>query len=301
MIGYLFLGLALLCGATKGYCGKKSSGALVHASDAMLMNTVRMLACILIGVGMVLFQRVWGQLALEPSVLLICLLSGVGNAMFVVTWLMSVRRGAYMMVDVFLLIGVVIPLLACMFLYGERIRPVQWVGIAVLLVAGYIMCTYNTAIKGKMSPISLLLLVLCAVSNGVADLSQKMFVKTAPEVEISVFNLYTYVFAAVVLLIFCVVFRMREGRFEQLRSPMAIVRPVFGYMLIMAVCLFLNVYFKTFAARYLDASQIYPLTQGAAVTISVLMATFLFHERINLKAIVGVVLSFVALLLINVL
>lgn len=300
MIGYLFLALALLCGCTKGYCGKRSSGSLVHASDAMLMNTVRMLACILIGVGMVLVQGVWGQLALEGEVLLICLLSGVGNAMFVVSWLMSVRRGAYMMVDVFLLIGVVIPLLACRFLYGEQIRPVQWAGIAVLLVAGYIMCTYNASIKGRLSPTALALLVLCAVSNGVADLSQKMFVKTAPDVEISVFNLYTYMFAAVVLLIFCVLLRRREAKHEQLRSPVAIVKPVFGYMLVMAVCLFLNVYFKTSAARYLDASQIYPLTQGAAVTLSVLMATFLFHERINLKAIVGVVLSFVALLLINV-
>lgn len=300
MIGYLLLALALFCGATKGYCGKRSSGSLVYASDAMLMNTVRMLACILIGVGLVLAQGAWGQLALDSKVLLICLLSGVGNAMFVVTWLMSVRRGAYMMVDVFLLIGVVIPLLACRFLYEERIRPVQWVGIAVLLVAGYIMCTYNTSIKGKMSPIALLLLTLCAVSNGVADLSQKMFVKTAPQLEISVFNLYTYVFAAAVLLIFCAVFRLRERKTAQLRSPVEIIRPVFGYMLIMAVCLFLNVYFKTAAAQYLDASQIYPLSQGASVTISLLMATFLFHEKINLKAIVGVVLSFVALLLINI-
>ena len=44
MIGYLFGGLALLCGVLKGYCGKRSSGTLVLASNALAVNTLRMLA-----------------------------------------------------------------------------------------------------------------------------------------------------------------------------------------------------------------------------------------------------------------
>ena len=47
------MALALLAGVVKGYCGKKSGGTLVLASDAMLVNTVRMLACIIIGVALI--------------------------------------------------------------------------------------------------------------------------------------------------------------------------------------------------------------------------------------------------------
>ena len=206
-----------------------------------------------------------------------------------------------MMVDVFLLIGVVLPLIACRFLYGEEIRVVQWIGILILMVAGYIMCTYNASLKGKMSPMAILLLVLCALANGVADLSQKMFVREAPQTEIAVFNFYTYVYASVILLAFCILFRAREGKTQQLRSPAKVLRPILGYVIVMAACLFLNVYFKTTAARYLDAAAIYPLTQGGAVILSVLMSTFLFGEKINLKGIIGVALSFVALIFINVL
>ena len=50
---------------------------------------------------------------------------------------------------------------------------------------------------------------------------------------------------------------------------------------------------------YFDAVKLYPLSQGCAVTFSLLMAAFLFKERINARCIVGVVLSFVGLLLIN--
>ena len=149
--------------------------------------------------------------------------------------------------------------------------------------------------------IALLLLVLCALANGVADLSQKMFVREMPQTEIAVFNFYTYVFASVILLVFCILFRAREGKTQQLRSPAKVLRPILGYVIVMAACLFLNVYFKTSAARYLNAAAIYPLSQGGAVILSVLMSTFLFDEKINLKGIIGVVLSFVALLFINVL
>jgi hypothetical protein len=56
MIGYLFLGIALIAGATKGYCGKKISGKITSLSDSVLANTGRMLLCIIIGFLLVLVQ-----------------------------------------------------------------------------------------------------------------------------------------------------------------------------------------------------------------------------------------------------
>ena len=48
-MGYIFVAIALLSGAIKGYCGKKTSGSVSEYRDAMLVNTVRMIFCILIG------------------------------------------------------------------------------------------------------------------------------------------------------------------------------------------------------------------------------------------------------------
>jgi multidrug transporter EmrE-like cation transporter len=69
----------------------------------------------------------------------------------------------------------------------------------------------------------------------------------------------------------------------------------------MAVCLFANSYFKTVAAQHLDAIKLYPLNQGGAVILSLLMSSILFKEKINAKCILGIALSFVALLMINLL
>jgi drug/metabolite transporter (DMT)-like permease len=302
MIGYIFVFLALAFGATKGYCGKKTSGTAAHASDAMAINSTRMLLCILIGFFMVLIQGNVTKLAITPEVLLITLLSGIGTSVFTVSWLLAVRKSAYMLLDVFILAGVVIPMLLCLFLYDEPITLIQWIGIAILLIAGYIMCTYNKSINGKMTLSGFVLLILCALSNGITDFSQKLFVRSAPDIAISVFNFYTYVFSAFVLILCCFIFRMGERRYvpkEERVSVTATVKPIFLYIVIMAVCLFLNSYFKTAAAVHLTSVQLYPLTSGSALIISMLMARFLFKEKLNLKAIVGVVLGFAALILIN--
>lgn len=301
-MGYLFLSLALAAGITKGYCGKKTSFAIASNSDSMIMNVLRMLLCIVIGIGLILFTEKLDVMRVDGSVLLIAALSGIASAAFVVSWLLSVRSGAYMMVEVFLFIGVIVPVVLCRIFFAEEIGLWQIVGIAVLLVAVLIMCTYNTSIKGRMKPGSLLLLLLCGVSNGLADFSQKLFVKTDPEGSAAVFNFYTYVFAAAALLVAYLVFRGIDMRGEiKPRKPLEVIKPIWIYVLIMAICLFANSFFKTQAAQYLDAVQLYPLNQGCSVVLSLLMSAIIFKEKINAKCIVGICLSFVALIMINLL
>jgi drug/metabolite transporter (DMT)-like permease len=192
----------------------------------------------------------------------------------------------------------------CSVLYGEGITLWQWIGIGLLMVAGYIMCTYNSGLKGKMKLGTVVLLVLCAAGNGFADFSQKMFVKTQEGVDVAIFNFYTYVFAALVLLICFPIFRSKDKKIvanggENIKSPVAIIKPIFVYVLIMALCLFLNSYFKTAAAQYLTATQIYPIIQGGSLVSAMLMAHFFFKERINLRAVIGIALCLGALLIIN--
>ena len=125
-MGYLFLAGALLAGATKGYCGKKTGGFVKGYPDAVFANTLRMGICIFIGLALILVSGGAGAMVPGARLLLISALSGISTSVFVVAWLLSVRRGAYMMLDVFLMLGVLIPLLFGRFLFAESITPLQW-------------------------------------------------------------------------------------------------------------------------------------------------------------------------------
>ena len=301
-MGYLFLALALASGVTKGYCGKQTSSAIKSNSDSMIMNLLRMLVCILIGFILLIVQNDMGSLTSSGTAVAISALSGIASAAFVVSWLLSVRTGAYMMVEVFLLLGVTVPIALCRIFFGEEIGLWQIIGIAVLLVAVYIMTTYNASIKGKLNMGAIGLLLLCGLSNGIADFSQKLFVKEAPNGSIAAFNLYTYAFAASALAIAWGIFRAVDKKAgNPPRTALEVVKHIWYFVLIMAICLFANSFFKTQAALYLNAVRLYPLNQGSAVVLSLLMSAILFKEKINARCIIGIVLSFAALLMINLL
>ena len=298
-MGYLFLALALLAGSTKGYCGKKTSGFVREYKDAMFTNFVRMMLCILISFLLLALSGRLSLLAVDLNVVLITLLSGVTTSVFVVAWLLAVRRGAYMMLDVFLMLGVIVPLLLSEFLFDEKIRLNQWAGLLVLLVAVVIMCSYNNQIKEKMSLKSLGLLVLCGISNGLTDFSQKLYVKTVADSSAAVFNFYTYIFSALVLLVFYLGAKVTDKTGSS--SETDVLRRVGGYVAVMSVCLFLNSYFKTMAAGILPSAILYPLSQGASLILSSFMSMLFFKEKLTAKCITGIALSFAGLLIINLL
>lgn len=293
-MGYLFLFVALFAGATKGYCGKKTSGYTNNFSDAIFANIIRMILCVAIGLVIILTSE--DISALKPSIemILISALSGIFTAIFVVSWLISVKKSAYMMLDIFLMFGVLIPLIASNIFFNEVIKPSQWLGMAVLLSAVIIMCSYNNSIKTKITLPSFLLLIICGIANGIADFSQKVFTKRIPDASAAVFNFYTYLFAALVLIVFYAINHKSKST-----NGNTNIKKIFGYILIMALCLFANSYFKTLASKYLSAVLLYPLNQGCALIISAIMASVLLKEKITAKAIIGILTAFIGLVIIN--
>ena len=199
-MGYLFLAFALTFGIIKAYCGKKTASAAALARDAVMINAVRMSICAFLGIAIVLFSGASDTLISE-KIILISLLSGVANAAFTVSWLLSVHSMAFMMVEVFVMGGSIIPLLLCAVIYKEKISAFQIFGVLLLLIAVYCMCTRDRTGKIRMAPRDLIPLLLTAVSSGLCDFSQKLFVKEAGGVNTATFNFYTYLFATVILLL----------------------------------------------------------------------------------------------------
>lgn len=296
-MGYLFLAVALLCGSTKGYCGKKASTLLHGYTGSTAGNLMRISACIVISFILVVTCGQLSGLGLSLPALGVCALSGLSTAAFSILWMVCVRKSAYMMLDVFIAAGMLVPLILCNFFYQEQISLLQWVGVALTLLAVLIMCSYNNTIKAKLTLPGLLLLLMTGLFNGTTDFSQKMIVKSFPEVSNVVFNFYTYLFAVVVLLIAFVFLRLRfPGEGGDLAVGLKKALPL---LLIMAATLFGSNFFKTEAAKHLDAAVLFPLTHGCTLILSSAMAALFFKEKITWKSVLGLSLIFAAMIIIN--
>ena len=296
-MGYLFLSVALFFGLTKGFCGKKMGNVAANITSAALLNGVRMLLCILFGFVMVWMNGDLCAMRIGAAELAVSAISGIGTSLFVVMWLLAVRKSAYMMLDVFLTLGALLPMILSLFFFGETITARQWIGFVILLAAVFLMCSYHNSIKTRLTLPGILLLIGCGLANGVTDFSQKYAVRSLQDFPVTVFNFYTYVFAAVVLLLFVAVASVRQKpKFEQENGG---TYRVFAYVAVMALALMLNSYFKTHAAAHLDSAVLYPLNQGAALILSTGMAALFFGERLKPKAVAGVLLCFAGLLVMN--
>lgn len=297
VLGYTFLMIAVLAGCTKGYFGKQISGKTQGMAASVWANVLRMGFCIVIsllvgGVGMLR-----KGLSVDLALVLTGVLSGVMMAFFVVSWLYCVRGGTYMLVNISLMLGMLVTLiLSNLFLSGETVTLIQWGGVALLIGAVLVMYSYNKGMRGKMRISSLLLLLACGVSNGLCDFSQKLFQHYSKS-DTALFTLITYF---VTLLVLLAVLGLPQVRREQVK-PLPLIKELFFYVLIMAVCLFLNSYFKTEAAApgRLTAAQLYPVSESVSMLLSVLMSHFLLKEKATPRCITGCVLALAAVLLLK--
>ena len=78
-MGYLYLAVALLSGATKGYCGKRTSGRITGWRGTMQANLLRMGLCIVFGLVMVLVGGGFSGLIPTGKELGIYALSGISR------------------------------------------------------------------------------------------------------------------------------------------------------------------------------------------------------------------------------
>lgn len=292
-MGYIFIILTLSAGLIKGFCGKKISGSVSTVKGTFYMNMLRMLICVAVGFFIAITNGISAFKA-DFETLKITFVSGLSTAMFVVFWILCVRRGAYVMIDVFLMLGAGVTIGLCKLFFNETASINQLIGFVLLAIASYIMCSYSSNIKGGFSFMSFLLLVVCGIFNGLTDFSQKWYIYSKPTGNVAVFNFYTYLFAAVVLLVSFIIADKKEKAQNDGKSL-----KVFLVICVMAMCLFAYSYFKTLAAKFVSAAVLYPLTSGIAIVLSALMAAVFFKEKITPKCIVGIIITLGAIIIMN--
>lgn len=308
-MGYLFLSLALFVGLLKGFCGKKMSGFVKSTTDSMFVSAVRMFLCVVIGFFVVLFAGgSFSSFSIDGAALLIAAVSGCATAIFVVAWLLCVKNGAFMVVETFVTLGIFVSVLFCWIFLGETVVWLKWLGLTLLVVATYVMCSYNNNIKTKLNKKSYGLLILSGFANGLVQFSQKWFnfemtsrmAVGMETVDASTFNFYTYIFTLLVIALCLVFFQGKEEK-KGISSWREVLKNVALCVSVMAVCLFLHSYFTILAGGYLASSELYPLQQGLSLVGSLIMSAIFFKEKITKKCVLGVTLIFLSLLLINVL
>ena len=311
--------VVLLCMTVKGACGKKTSGYATLLRHSFLFNLVRMLFCVLIGLGLVFVEGVQGGLAIDAKMLLICIFSGAANAAFLVGWLLAVQKNTMVAVDVTLTLGSMIPAVLCRLLFGEALSWQKMFGFALIILASVILSARGGETAKKKNAVGVLLLILAAVGDGMTGFCQQLYRQYYTEsgslangvfYPKSVYHFYTYVFAALILLVVFAAsafgeFRRcatdeKQGYVKEVLKPLSKPLP---HIFMMALCLFAANYFQTVATNDFGMSSqvLYPVIKGGCLITVNITAMLFFGEPITKKSLLGSFVALVGIVVMNVL
>ena len=290
-MGYLYLFISLITGATKGLFGKKVSTLVTGTRGAAATNLLRMALCTLISILLLVTGIEKVSLVPDGPAIFIGIAAGVTLSAFTITWLLAVQKGAFVLISVAQMFGVVVTLICSTLVFGTQPTLLQYLGIALLMAAVLVMGSYSKKLKGSLTAIAIVLLILCGVSSGLYDFTLKLFTTYSASSK-SMLNLLTYLVSALIL--GGMVLLPQKG--ETVAIPWKkIVLPI----LLMSVCLFLNSYFKAFSTQYLPDAALYPIYQAGGLILSTLIGAVFFQERVTVRCVIGLVLAFAAILLLK--
>lgn len=316
---YLFVILAILCLAVKGFCGKKTSIYAEKVSYAFLLNLVRMLLCIVVGLIVLLIEAKGKIVLIDWKLALIALTGGAGTAMLVVCWVLAIRENTLVKVDVACTVASLLPAVLSLIFFKESFSGWKMFGFALILSAVFIVSLGKGGQK-KSSVFGVIMLILTAVGDGVASFSQQLYKQFYTEGGMyagetlyseATFNFWMYIMAAAVLVVVYVVYVLTAGRKETtpegepLTTPRRIkdIAKALPYVAVMAACLFGANYFQTISTSIygMKAQVLYPVIKAGCLISSNLQGALLFGEKLTVQNVVGSLVALGGMILINVL
>jgi len=316
---FLVLFGALVCLTVKGYAGKKVSCNVKDAKDPYVFNLLRMVFCIVIGLGFVFAENAQDFLLPEVKMIAICFLSGISNAAFLVFWMLAVRKNSMVSIDVGLTLGSLIPSILCLILFGEEFSIAKMIGFALILLATFILASSSSG-KTEKSVGGIILLVLAAIGDGMSGFSQQLYKHfyTSDGMKVgdvlypkTIFHLYTYIFTALVLLLVLVGYSVMARKNkksntvseENCPSERALSLNIVMHIFIMAVCLFAANYLQTVATTdyKMPSQMMYPIIKAGTLATVTVVAMVFFGEKITKRSIIGSLVAISGIVIMSIL
>jgi len=194
----------------------------------------------------------------------------------------NTHKSGVVLSSVFMKLGLLVPIVLSVFLFGEMPTILQWAGF-VLAVGAIILINYE---KGTDLSGGRLLLVVMLLAGGCGDAMSKVFEVYGNGTLSDQFLLYTFASALVLCLVLCS--KERPDKYAAL----------FGVLV--GVPNFFSAKFLLMALNHLPAVIVYPTFSVATILAVTLAGVCLFKERLRPRQWAALAVILVALVLLNI-
>lgn len=293
MKDYIFLIIILLLRVPQNFSSKKTSGLVTNSQSYFLYGTYSYTLAGLIAFVMLLFD---GMSGFSLSAVGISALGAVSLAVSLFCSIEALKSGVMVLAAMAGSAGLLLPCIAGIFMFNEPMKPMQFIGIALLIFSGWLLIGYSKEQTGSFTPRTLLLLIGSMLSNGSVMLAQKMFSKYLPNTSVSIFSFLTFGLIGIGMFIGLVPSLLSQSGRAKIA---AVPKPVFLYGTISSIILLAINQLATLAGRNVPSAIMFPINDGGATIITAITAAIFFKEKLTVRSVCGLILGIGSLIVIN--
>lgn len=220
---------------------------------------------------------------------------GLCTAAYTVLNMMALQTGPLSYTNTIVFCAMVIPALSGMALYGETITVGQYGGVALMLLSFVFAMDKKNDTRGM----SFRWLVLCTgafLFNGAVGLLQKVHQQSEQKGELGMFLLVAFavyaVFSAVLTLVQMRMKREKPTAWQPQKRKLSVV-----YILMSGVGIAICNQINTYLAGAMDAIVFFPLVNGVAILITLVIGLVVWKERFSKKQWIGLIAGAVSIVL----
>lgn len=293
MKDYIFLIIILLLRVPQNFSSKKTSGLVTNSQSYFLYGTYSYTLAGLIAFVMLLFD---GMSGFSLPAVGISALGAVSLAVSLFCSIEALKSGVMVLAAMAGSAGLLLPCIAGIFMFNEPMKPMQFIGIALLIFSGWLLIGYSKEQTGSFTPRTLLLLIGSMLFNGSVMLAQKMFSKYLPDTSVSIFSFLTFGLIGIGMFIGLVPSLLSQSGRAKIA---AVPKPVFLYGTISSIILLAINQLATLAGRNVPSAIMFPINDGGATIITAITAAIFFKEKLTVRSVCGLILGIGSLIVIN--
>lgn len=289
-MGTVYIIMILLMRVIQNYFTKRSSalfpdsiiGRVKYMAWLFAMSSLLAMVSLVTGGGIEHFD--WITVGMAT-------LSGITLVVAQLCMFLAMQSGTMVITSAFTTAGLIVPCVFGVLLFGETMTAWQWCGVAVFIVASFLLSASAKDQNNKFSGKTVLLLLGTFLANGGTMLCQKALTYINPTGSVTLFSFCSFAVPAVAFALYLMV-AASKGITETLN------RKIYMPIVLLAVALFLINQMVTEATKYVPSAILFTVPNGGNNVIAALLAALLFKEKMTVKSTIGLFLSIVSLVLV---
>ena len=198
----------------------------------------------------------------------------------------NIRRSGVVLSATFQKLGVLVPTLAAVTIFGEPVRPAQMIGFAVAVGTIVLMQPKEKAAQdGQGFLPGLIALLLC---GGMSDVMSKVFQTWGNAAHGNYFLVFTFLVALMLCIALCVV------------KKQSVTLPDVLCGLALGIPNYMSARFLLWALVDVPAVVVYPTFSVGTIVVVTLVGVLAFREKVEKRKLIAIGLILAALVLLNV-